>query len=187
MPSYCRIALLPPNQVWSQQANILINQEGNACLADFGLLTIFSDPKYATASSLSADAGTTRWMSPELLNPAQFDLPHGQPTKESDCYALGMVILEVLSGQVPFPNDSSWVVMQRVLKGEHPERPVGALFVDGLWGMLELCWNTQPKSRPSVETVLKYFMQVSWVWEQPSTPGDEDSVGTDEETEVDVV
>ena len=126
-------------------------------------------------------------MSPELLNPAQFGFPHGQPTKESDCYALGMVILEVLTGQVPFPHDSSWVVMQRVLKGEHPERPVGALFEDDLWEMLELCWDTQPKSRPSIDTVLKYFTQVSWDWKLQSPPEDEGIMETEEDTEVDRV
>jgi len=113
-------------------------------------------------------------MSPELLNPAQFGLPHCQPTKESDCYALGMVILEVLSGLVPFSHDISWIVMQKVLRGEHPERPEGELFMDDLWEMLELCWATQPESRPSIGSVLKYFVQVSGVWKtlSPSADGD---------------
>ena len=127
-------------------------------------------------------------MSPELLNPAQFGFPHGQPTKESDCYALGMVILEVLSGQVPFTHDSSWVVMQKVLKGEHPERPEGELFMDELWGMLELCWATQPESRPSVGSVLRYFVQVSGAWKTFSPSADRDSTETDGgETEVEEV
>lgn len=38
--------------------------------------------------------GTTRWMSPELLDPSRFD-SDGLPSRESDCYALGMVIYEV--------------------------------------------------------------------------------------------
>jgi len=39
--------------------------------------------------------GTTRWMSPELLDPDRYGLPDSRPTKESDCYALGMVAYEV--------------------------------------------------------------------------------------------
>ena len=42
--------------------------------------------------------GTTRWMSPELLAPEQFGVPQSEgdrPTRQSDCYALGMVIYEV--------------------------------------------------------------------------------------------
>ena len=42
--------------------------------------------------------GTTRWMSPELLYPEKFGGSDGRPTKQSDCYALGMVVYEVLTG-----------------------------------------------------------------------------------------
>ena len=38
--------------------------------------------------------GTTRWMSPELLDMVHFD-SDGLPTRESDCYALGMTVYEV--------------------------------------------------------------------------------------------
>ena len=38
--------------------------------------------------------GTINWMSPELLDPTLFD-SDGLPSRESDCYALGMVIYEV--------------------------------------------------------------------------------------------
>ena len=37
-------------------------------------------------------------MSPELLDPERFGMPESEdsrPTKQSDCYALGMVIYEV--------------------------------------------------------------------------------------------
>ena len=74
---------------------------GHARLADSGFLTIASDPIHPTASSSSAKGGTTRWMSPELLGPDQFGFNDSRLTKESDCYALGMVIYEVRSGQVP--------------------------------------------------------------------------------------
>ena len=39
--------------------------------------------------------GTTRWMSPELLDMIRFD-SDGLPSRESDCYALGMTIYEVM-------------------------------------------------------------------------------------------
>jgi len=42
--------------------------------------------------------GTRRWMSPELLHPERFEMPESEdnrPTRQSDCYALGMVIYEV--------------------------------------------------------------------------------------------
>jgi len=42
--------------------------------------------------------GTRRWMNPELLHPEWFGIPESEdnrPTRQSDCYALGMVIYEV--------------------------------------------------------------------------------------------
>jgi hypothetical protein len=39
--------------------------------------------------------GTHRWMSPELLDPDRFGAKDWRPTKQSDCYALGMVVYEV--------------------------------------------------------------------------------------------
>jgi hypothetical protein len=56
-------------------------------------------------------------MSPELLNPEKFGLKESRPTKEADCYALGMVIYEVLSGQKPYAPRKGPVVIQKVLAG----------------------------------------------------------------------
>jgi len=92
----------------SPKANILINKDRRACLSDFGLSTIASVATYteATMASMSANnslmsfiaGGTARWMSPELLHPEGFGIPASEekrPTRQSDCYALGMVIYEV--------------------------------------------------------------------------------------------
>ena len=116
----------------SLQANILIDQSGHACLADFGCLTTVSDPTGPTPSSSVLNAGTTRWMSSELLHPEEFGFKDSRPTRESDCYALGMVILEVLSGRAPFALYKDVVVMCKVIEGEPPERPNRAWFTDDL-------------------------------------------------------
>ena len=162
------INALSPNWFWLSKVNILVNKEGHAQLADFGLLTIVSDPGYTTTSSLHASGGTRRWMSPELIDPSRVNLQHHQPTKESDCYALGMVVLEVLSGQLPFAGCTTELAVQKVLSGEHPGRPKEAWFTDDLWGVLELCWEIQPESRPSIGAVLECFVQASRGWKPPS-------------------
>jgi len=140
-------------------ANILIDQNGHACLADFGLITVISDPKYATAPSTKKNAGTVSHMSPELLHPQGYNLEGSQPTKESDYYALGMVIFEVLSGQHPFADDQWFVIMLKVTQGKHPERPENPLFTDDLWKILEQCWSPKPKDRPTSQDVLKFLEQ----------------------------
>lgn len=75
-----------------------MKDNGSACLADFGLMSIILDPGTVdvTASVEGGFKGTYRWMSPELFSPSDFDLPGFQLTKESDCYAFGMVIYEVV-------------------------------------------------------------------------------------------
>ena len=92
-------------------------------------------------------------MSPELIFPQDFGLKASRPTKASDCYSLGMVIYETISGHPPFHGDGDLTVLMKVLRGERPPR--GVEFAEGLWKMLERCWVPQPSERPSVEDVLQ--------------------------------
>ena len=167
-----------PSDVPFTKANIMIDGGGSARLADFGLLTIVSDSTHPVTTSSTSVAGTMRWMSPELLDPERFNSKTGLPTKESDCYALGMVILEVLTGKVPFPCCNNLVVMRKIVEGEQTERPQGpeaVWFTDDLWRMLERCWLPKPELRPTVEGVLECLEQGSATWEPLSLSTDCDS------------
>jgi len=119
-------------------------------------------------------------MSPELLDPDQFGYKDSRPTKESDCYALGMVIYEVLTGQAPFAPFRDFIVMRKVIDGDRPERPEGAWFTDDLWKMLNLCWTMEPGDRPSIEAVLECLERVSLAWRPPSPKADEDTYMDDD-------
>jgi len=92
------------------KTNVLINRDRRAFIADFGLTTITGvathGAVYASQASLISNdtlmsftvGGTYRWMSPELLDPERFGIPLSEdcrPTRQSDCYALGMLIYEV--------------------------------------------------------------------------------------------
>ena len=133
----------------------MINNNGCACLADFSLITVASDQ--STIITSCTEGGTVPWMSPELLDPERFGLKKSRPTKESDCYAMGMVIYEVLSGKTPFSPSIPFAVIGKVLEGKRPERPEGEggrLFTDTIWSLLGLCWGPQPSNRPSAKDVL---------------------------------
>jgi len=140
----------------SIKANILVDQTFHARLADFGLLTIISDPGNLFCSSSYIQGGTARWMSPELIAPQRFGLEKSRPTRSSDCYALGMAIYETISGNLPFRKHTDLTVFTKVLEGDRPPR--GARFTESLWKMLELCWASQLKNRPSIEDVLQCLM-----------------------------
>ena len=120
-------------------------------------------------------------MSPELLDPSRFGFLDGQATKESDCYALGMLILEVLTGQPPFPHYNPSTVVRKVVNGERPERPQGpeaVWFTDDLWGMLKQCWSPKPKVRPTAEDILEHLGWGSAAWEPlpPAEQADNDNL-----------
>ena len=76
-----------------RQANVLVDNAGSARVADFGLMTMTDLSTILLSETIVSSGGTLCWISPELLDPPpDFD---GCPTRESDCYALGMVIYEV--------------------------------------------------------------------------------------------
>jgi len=170
---------LPHPSLHNSKSNILIDNNGHACLADFGLLRVLSDEP--TITSTAGVATRAQWMSPELLLPNNFGPTDGRPTKESDCYALGMTIYEVLSGQSPFAQYSSLAVVCVILGGERPGRPKGAqgeLFTDSIWRLLDLCWKPQPSDRVSAKTILLGLEGKPWSSTPPS------NVHGDIETEI---
>ena len=75
------------------QANILIDSNRCARLADFGLAVVVEE---STSRELK---GTTRWMAPELMDPDTFGFTGESlkqlPSKGTDIYAIGMTVLEV--------------------------------------------------------------------------------------------
>ena len=77
--------------------NILVDDEHNACITDFGLSRILEVSGFTTQSV----NGTYRWMACELL---EYELRgRGVPriTAASDTWAFGMTVLEVSQSQ-PF-------------------------------------------------------------------------------------
>ena len=166
----------------ASKANVLINNDGHACVSDLSLLTITS----ASQSFIPSyrEDGAIRWMSPELLAPDMFELKKSRPTKESDCYALGMTIYEVLSGQVPFASFKPSALIWKIASGEHPERPQGGdgiYFTDGVWGVVQRSWEFQPRNRISASDVLLGLEENPIPLEPPSSAsGDVETDGDDQ-------
>jgi len=90
--------------------NILLDEEGNAYLTDFGVALDAGAPEQTTGTMLR---GTPAYLSPEQirLEPA---------TSESDTYALGVVLYEMLAGEHPFPDSSLTVLLDQHLRQPLP-------------------------------------------------------------------
>jgi len=110
-------------------------------------------------------------MSPEFFNPEKFKLKDNRQTKRSDCYALGMVVYEVLSGRLPFYRHDVFAIIGKIIAGKRPGRPrgqEGRWFTDDVWGMLERCWKPSPCDRPNIKDVLHCLEGASRSWTPPS-------------------
>jgi len=139
--------------------------------------------------SFTDGGGTTRWMSPELLDPERFGISNGRPTKQSDCYAFGMVVYEVrsdvilptsaeallayhqvLCGKTPYweiTNEAA--VMLAIPRGDRPHKPEAVEnlgFTNQLWELVEQCWSADTGARPDVRTVLSHLNHATWSWER---------------------
>jgi hypothetical protein len=156
----------------SSKTTILINDNGCPCLAGFGVPMVDSDWPIITPEDMGSDA--IRCMIPELLDPLVFGRKKRYPTQASDCYALGMVIYEVLSGQTPYASYSQPAMISKILDGERPGRPEGdawVWFTAEIWEMLELCWKPEPDDRPSANNVLRCLQDAT----RPSWPTSTDA------------
>ncbi|KAF7340966.1 Kinase-like protein [Mycena sanguinolenta] len=142
-------------------ANILINEDWSACLADFGL-SIFLD---ATSLMTTNRGGSTYWMAPELLDPDRFGMKFARTTA-SDVYAFGCVCLELYTGRPPFsgvlPEPGA---MLKVINGERPPRPSSSpAMSDVLWNQVSTYWAQEPTTRPATHLVVQ-----NMVWPSPPT------------------
>lgn len=84
-------------------SNALLSPDGNIYLADFGLARIAE----AGASTLSGDMlmGTPHYISPEQAR-GESDLDNG-----TDIYSFGVVLYELIVGQVPFDSDTPFSII----------------------------------------------------------------------------
>ncbi|KAJ7915989.1 kinase-like domain-containing protein [Mycena leptocephala] len=107
-------------------ANILINNDGQACLADFGLALAIESQALST-SSAGSTRGTLRWLAPEILDSSRKAERQALLTKR-DIYAFGCTILEIYTGGPPFPGLQDIEVIHNVVtKHERPEIPSNAV------------------------------------------------------------
>ncbi|KAJ3873643.1 kinase-like domain-containing protein [Lentinula edodes] len=135
-------------------ANILIMDDFNCCLADFGLALVTESPSLHE-KSLNL-RGSVRWMSPEILDPKLFHLI--QP-KSRDIYAFGCTVVEILSGKVPFQNIKYDVaVISQVLRGCRPEIPASLAQMSGdLPELVSSCWDPMPSRRPTADDISTFL------------------------------
>ena len=91
-------------------SNVLIDERGHCYLADFGLTQSVSDRGQATDGSL---LGTLDYVAPEQIRGDDVD-------GRADVYALGCMLFECLTGEVPFQRPSDVATIYAHLEEEPP-------------------------------------------------------------------
>ncbi|TFK48873.1 kinase-like protein [Heliocybe sulcata] len=125
--------------------NILIDDQGHARLADFGLSVLAEATKGAYTESHST--GSERWQPAELLD---FTRTSFRKTRETDVYAFGCVCLELCTGKKPYSYIPNGSFAYAVIRGQKPKRPAPEEAVglrDDFWDLMQKCWEKEPQDR----------------------------------------
>ena len=90
--------------------NVLISDDGDVKIADFGLVRAVAA---AGITSASVILGTAAYLSPEQVR-------DGSATPRSDVYSAGILTYELLTGRTPFTGDSALSIAYRRLDNDVP-------------------------------------------------------------------
>jgi serine/threonine-protein kinase len=90
-------------------ANVIVDHEGNAKVADFGI----AHQGASDVTQAGVMLGTAQYVSPEQAQ--------GHPPQAaSDLYSVGVMLFEMLTGQVPFAGESSMAIALKHINEQPP-------------------------------------------------------------------
>lgn len=128
-----------------KSANVVITSEGRAKVLDFGLAQRLrkQELEEATGSQLSlseagSGAGTLHYMAPEVLRGEAADA-------RSDIWALGVLLYEMATGELPFKGQTGYELSSAILR--EPPAPLPARVSAGLRAIIQRCLAKEPGQR----------------------------------------
>ncbi|CEL57113.1 hypothetical protein RSOLAG1IB_08345 [Rhizoctonia solani AG-1 IB] len=141
-------------------ANILIDDQGEALLSDYGLANFYAE--------ITGHCILNRWTPPETLDPTTVAqsrtarLAYPPINITGDIHAFGLVIVELATRAVPFHNiHREEAVYARLVRGIRPPRPNN--LDDDLWALAQRCWSFPPAARMTAPNVVASLRELQKV------------------------
>ncbi len=140
-------------------SNIMVEEEtGRVVLMDFGLVM-----EAGTESTLGTAFGTPRYIAPEQAISSQQAVP------QSDIYSLGVILFEMLTGQVPFDEESAMsLALSHITNPPPSPREIRADLSDAAAKVVLKALEKQPENRFSSASEMVTALQ-SALGEIPTT------------------
>jgi hypothetical protein len=134
----------------------VVDAQGLARLTDYGLWPLYS--KWETSVSVAEGDLMYRWTAPEIAASLPLGARRVIESKEGDVFAFGMVVVEIFTGEVPFPGLAPAAARNQISKGEIPTMPenleVGGVTREAMEGLLMSCWKRNPVERPTIQKIV---------------------------------
>jgi len=142
--------------------NILIDADGTAKLADFGLSKMFSESaEFSSGSTVTGIfKGTPNYAAPEAWDGEK-------PTSAWDTYSLGVVLHRCLTGELPYPGNSPLEIARNMAAGPCKSlKSIAPRYSSELSSLLESMLRTDPALRLSDATEISRLIEMTPEWIQ---------------------
>ncbi|ORX80671.1 Pkinase-domain-containing protein [Basidiobolus meristosporus CBS 931.73] len=132
--------------------NILVDNKGCVKISDFGISKKAENTELTVPTNARASLqGSVFWMSPEVVKNTHY-------TKKADIWSLGCLVVEMFTGEHPFPASSQMQAIFQIGRNIAPEIP--EYISDEAKDFLEKTFEIDLSLRPSAEELLNHpFVQ----------------------------